>query len=142
MNSSKTVDQKALRKNRKTQRHLSGKDDPESMRKLDLLMKEEKEILQKMECDKEKKGKRLRKLKEKELLESMNFEETLEYFKSKDHGSIKEDHRIPNTREARIHRKKVIQGIQQYKMDQYFTEQIEMRRKLKVFLESIEESED
>ena len=77
MNSSKTVDQKALRKNRKTQRHLSGKDDPESMRKLDLLMKEEKEILQKMECDKEKKGKRLLKLKEKELLESMNFEETL-----------------------------------------------------------------
>ena len=61
MNSSKTVDQKALRKNRKTQRHLSGKDDPESMRKLDLLMKEEKEILQKMECDKEKKGKRVAK---------------------------------------------------------------------------------
>ena len=138
----KTVIQKGLRKNLKCQRHLSGKDDPESIRKLDLLMKEEKDILQKMECDKQGKENRLRKLKEKELLESMTFEETLEYFKSKDQGSIKEDHRIPNTREARIHRKKVIQGVQQYKMDQYFEERLEMRRKLKSFLESIEESED
>ena len=143
MNSSKTVAQKALRKNRKTQRHLSGKDDPESMRKLDNLMREENEMLQKMECDKQGKEKRLRKLKEKELLESMTFEETLEYYKNLDKDSVKvEEHLIPNTREARIHRKKVIQGIQAYKMDQYFTEQIEMRRKLKAFLESIEESED
>ena len=51
------------------------------------------------------------------------------------------EYHIPNTREARIHRKKVIQGIQQYKMEQYFKEQIEMRRKLKALLESIE-SED
>tara|TARA_A100001015_G_scaffold105650_1_gene117276 strand:- start:1389 stop:1808 length:420 start_codon:yes stop_codon:yes gene_type:complete len=137
----KTVIQKELRKNQRAQRHLYGKEDPESMRKLDLLMKEEKEILEKSECDEEKKGKRIRKLKEKDLLESMTFEETCEYFKSKDKDSVKEEHCIPNTREARIHRKKVIQGVQQYKMDQYFTEQIEMRRKLKAFLESIE-SED
>lgn len=143
MNSSKTVAQKALRKNRKTQRHLSGKGDPESMRKLDNLMREENEMLQKMECDKQRKEKRLRKLKEKELLESMTFEETLEYYKNLDKDSVKvEEHLIPNTREARIHRKKVIKGIQDYKVDQYFTEQIEMRRKLKAFLESIEESED
>ena len=71
----------------------------------------------------------------------MTFEETCEYFKSKDQGSVKDDHRIPNTREARIHRKKVIQGIRDYKMDQYFMEQLEMRRKLKDFLENIE-SED
>ena len=71
----------------------------------------------------------------------MSFDETLEYFKSKDKTPMKDDHRIPNTREARIHRKKVIQGIRDYKMDQYFMEQIEMRRKLKAFLESIE-SED
>ena len=138
----KTVIQKELRKNLNCQRHLSGKDDLESMRKLDLLMKEEKDILQKIECDKQRKEKRLQKLKEKDLLENMTLEETLEYFKSKDQGSIKEDHRIPNTREARIHRKKVIQGIQKYKMDQYFEERLEMRRKLKAFLENIEESED
>lgn len=141
MNSSKTVAQKALRKNQKSQRHISGKDDPESMRKLERLMVEETEILQKMECDKQRKEKRLRKLKEKDLLESMTFEETCEYFKSKDNGSIKEEYSIPNTREARIHRKRVIQGIQAYKMDQYFVEKLEMRRKIKEFLESIE-SED
>lgn len=48
------------------------------------------------------------------------------------------EYRIPNTREARIHRKKVIQGGQQYKMEQYFKEQIEMRLKLKAFLDNIE----
>jgi|MDTC01.2.fsa_nt_gb hypothetical protein len=143
MNSSKTVAQKSLRKNLKTQRHLSGKDDPESMRKLDNLMREENEMLQKMEVDKCRREKRLQKSKEKELLESMTFEETLKYYKNLDKDSVKvEEHLIPNTREARIHRKKVIKGIQDYKVDQYFTEQIEMRRKLKAFLESIEESED
>ena len=141
MNSSKTVVQKELRKNRKTQRKLSGRDDLESMKKMERLILEEKEILQKMEIDKCRKEKRLQKSREKELLESMTFEETCEYFKSKDKISVKEDSRIPNTREARIHRKKVIQGICDYKMDQYFMEQIEMRRKIKEFLESIE-SED
>jgi hypothetical protein len=48
------------------------------------------------------------------------------------------EYRIPNTREARIHRKRVIEGINEYKMNRYFTEQIEMRRKLKEFLENIE----
>ena len=137
----KTVNQKELRKNQKSQRHISGKDDPESKRKLERLMIEETEILQKMECDKQRKEKRLQKLKEKDLLESMTFEETCEYFKSKDNDSIKKDNSIPNTREARIHRKRVIQGIQAYKMDQYFVEKLEMRRKIKEFLESIE-SED
>lgn len=141
MNAPKTVDQKELRKNRKTQRHLFGKDDPESMKKMERLVMEEKEIMQKMETDKCRKEKRLQKSREKALIESMSLDETLEYFKGKDQGSVKEDHRIPNTREARIHRKKVIQGIRDYKMDQYFMEQLEMRRKLKEFLESIE-SED
>jgi hypothetical protein len=142
MNASKTVAQKELRKNRKTQRHLSGKDDPESMKKLERLKFEEKEIMQKMETDKCRKEKRLQKSKEKTLIESLAFEGTCEYYKNLDKDKFKvEDHRIPNTREARIHRKKVIQGIQEYKMDQYFTEQIEMRRKLRAFLESIE-SED
>ena len=141
MNAPKTVDQKELRKNRKTQRHLSGKDDPESMKKLERLKFEEKEILQKMETDKCRKEKRLQKSRGKALIKSMSLDETFEYFKGKDQVSVKEDHRIPNTREARIHRKKVIQGIRDYKMDQYFMEQLEMRRKLKEFLESIE-SED
>lgn len=141
MNAPKTVDQKELRKNRKTQRHLSDKDDPESMKKLERLKFEEKEILQKMETDKCRKEKRLQKSREKALIKSMSLDETFEYFKGKDQVSVKEDHRIPNTRKARIHRKKVIQGIRDYKMDQYFMEQLEMRRKLKEFLESIE-SED
>lgn len=141
MNTPKTVAQKELRKNRKSQRNLFGKDDPESMKKLEHLMMKETDILQKMERDKQRKNRRLMGLKEKDQLERMTFEETCEYFKSKDRGSVTEDHLIPNTREARIHRKRVIQGIQEYKMDQYFTEQIEMRFKLKAFLENIK-SED
>ena len=141
MNAPKTVDQKSLRKNLKSQRNLSGKDDLESIKKLEHLIMEEKEILQKMETDKCRREHRHRRLQEKALIENMSFDETLEYFKGKDKISVKEEYRIPNTREARIHRKKVIQGVQEYKMDQYFTEQIEMRRKLKAFLESIE-SED
>lgn len=142
MNASKTVAQKELRKNRKSQRRLLDKDDLESKKKLERLMVKETDILQKTERDKQRKNRRLMGLKEKDLLESMTFEETCEYYKNLDKDKFKvEDHRIPNTREARIHRKKVIQGIQEYKMDQYFTEQIEMRRKLRAFLESIE-SED
>ena len=138
----KTFAQKELRKNRKSQRHLFGKDDPESKKKMDLLKVEEKEIIQKMETDIQRKENRLRSHQEKELLKSMTFDETLEYYKNLDKGSVKmEEHRIPNTREARIHRKKVIQGIQEYKMDQYFMEQIEMRRKLKEFLERIEDED-
>lgn len=141
MSAPKTVAQKSLRKNLKSQRNLSGRDDPESMKKMERLMMEEKEILQKMEIDKCRKEKRLQKSREKALIESMSFDETLEYFKSKDQVPMKEDRRIPNTREARIHRKKIIQGIQDYKMDQYFMEQLEMRRKLRAFIENIE-SED
>ena len=141
MSAPKTVAQKSLRKNLKSQRNLSGKDDPESKKKMEILMMEEKEILRKMEVDKCRKEKRLQKSKEKALIESMTFDETLEYLKSKDKTPIKEEYRIPNTREARIHRKKVIQGIQDYKMDQYFAQQFEMRRKIKEFFESIE-SED
>jgi hypothetical protein len=135
----KTFAQKELRKNRKSQRHLFGKDDPESMKKLERLMVEEKEMIKNMETDIQRREKRLRIHQEKGLLKSMTFEETLDYYKNLDKGSAKmEEHRIPNTREARIHRKKVIQGIQEYKMNQYFIEQIEMRRKLKEYLESIE----
>lgn len=135
----KTFAQKEIRKNRKSQRHLFGKDDPESMKKLERLMVEEKEMIKNMETDIQRRGKRIRIHQEKWLLKSMTFEETLEYYKNLDKGSAKmEEHRIPNTREARKHRKKVIQDIQEYKMDQYFMEQIEMRRKLKAFLESIE----
>ena len=135
----KTFAQKELRKNRKSQRHLFGKDDPESMQKLKRLMVEEKEMIKNMETGIQRRENFLRSHQEKELLKSMTFEETLEYYKNLDKGSAKmEEHRIPNTREARIHRKKVIQGIQEYKMNQYFIEQIEMRRKLKEYLESIE----
>ena len=135
----KTFAQKELRKNRKSQRHLFGKDDPESMKKLERLMVEEKEMMKNMESGIQRREKLLRIHQEKGLLKSMTFEETLEYYKNLDKGSAKmEEHRIPNTREARIHRKKVIQGIQEYKMNQYFIEQIEMRRKLKEYLESIE----
>ena len=135
----KTFAQKELRKNRKSQRHLFGKDDPESMKKLERLMVEEKEMIKNMETDIQRREKRLRIHQEKGLLKSMTFEETIEYYKNLDKGSVKmEEHHIPNTREARIHRKKIIQGVQEYKMDQYFMEQIEMRRKLKAFLESIE----
>jgi len=141
MNAPKTVDQKELRKNLKSQRRLLDKDDPESVKKMERLKMEAKEIIQKMEFDKLRKEKRLQKSREKKLLEKMSFDETLEYFKSKDQRSVKEDYRIPNTREARIHRKKVIQRIRDYKMDQYFMKQFEMRHKLKTFLESIE-SED
>ena len=135
----KTFAQKGLRKNRKSQRHLFGKGDPESMQKLKRLMVEEKGMLKNMETDIQRREKRLRIHQEKELLKSMTFEETLEYYKNLDKGSAKmEEHRIPNTREARIHRKKIIQGVQEYKMNQYFIQQIEMRRKLKEYLESIE----
>ena len=142
MNAPKNVAQKELRKNRKCQRQLSGKDDHESMKKVERLMMEEKAIIQKIEIDNERKEKRIHKLKEKKLLESMSFDETLEYYKNLDKDKVEvEKHRIPNTREARVHRKKVIQGIKEYKMEQYFMEQLEMRRKLRAFIENIE-SED
>jgi hypothetical protein len=139
MNASKTMAQKELRKNQKAQRRLSDKDDQESLRKLDNLMKKENEIIQKMEYGNQRKVRRLQNLKEKSLINSMTFEETCEYFKSKDESKdYKTESHIPNTREARIHRKRVIEGINEYKMNQYFIEQIEMRRKLKAFLENIE----
>ena len=92
-----------------------------------------------METDIQRRGERLIIHQEKGLLKSMTFEETLEYYKNLDKGSAKmEEHRIPNTREARIHRKKVIQGIQQYRENQCFQERLEMRLKLKEYLDRIE----
>lgn len=137
-----TVTEKELRKNRKSQRFLSLKDDLESQKRLENLQKEELEILQKMACDKERKENRLKKAKEKKRLENMSFDQTCEYFKKKDNTTVlSQDNIIPNNRETRIHRKRIIQGIQQYKMNQYFEEQLEIRRKLKAFIESIK-SED
>lgn len=142
MNKQLTVTGKELRKNRKSQRFLSLKEDLESQRRLENLQKEELEILQKMACDKERKENRLKKAKEKKRLENMSFDQTCEYFNKKDNTTILScDNIIPNNRETRIHRKRIIQGIQQYKMNQYFEGQLEMRRKLKAFIESIE-SED
>ena len=142
MKKQQTVTEKGLRKNRKFQRFLSLKDDLESQKRLENLQKEELEILQKMACDKERKENRLKKAKGKKRLENMSFDQTCEYFKNKDNTIIlSQDNIIPNNRETRIHRKRIIQGIQQYKMNQYFEEQLEMRRKLKTFIESIE-SED
>ena len=137
-----TVTEKELRKNLKSQRFLSLKDDHESQKRLENLKKEELEILQKIECDKQRKTKRLQKAKEKKRLENMSFEKTCEYFKKKDNKNIlSQDNIISNNRETRIRRKRIIQDIQEYKMNQYFEEQLEMRRKLKIFIESIE-SED
>jgi len=142
MKKQQTVTEKGLRKNRKFQRFLSLKDDLESQKRLENLQKEELEILQKMAYDKKRKENRLKKAKEKKRLENMSFDQTCEYFKNKDNTIIlSQDNIIPNNRETRIHRKRIIQGIQQYKMNQYFEEQLEMRRKLKTFIESIE-SED
>ena len=102
--------QKELRKNQKAQRRLSDKDDQESMRKMERLIMEEKEIIQKMEQSNQRKVRRIQNIKEKNLIDSMTFEETCDYFKSKDKDKINvEEHRIPNTREARIHRKRVIE---------------------------------
>lgn len=137
-----TVSEKELRKNHKSQRFLYLKDDLESQKRLENLQKEELEILQKMACDKERKENRLKKAKGKKRLENMSFDQTCEYFKKKDNTTVlSQDNIIPNNRKTRIHRKRIIQGIQQYKMNQYFEEQLEMRRKLKAFIESIE-SED
>ena len=142
MKKQQTVTEKGLRKNRKFQRFLSLKDDLESQKRLENLQKEELEILQKMAYDKKRKENRLKKAKEKKRLENMSFDQTCEYFKNKDNTIIlSQDNIIPNNRKTRIHRKRIIQGIQQYKMNQYFEEQLEMRRKLKTFIESIE-SED
>ena len=137
-----TVTEKELRKNRKSHRFLSLKDDIESQKRLEILQKEELEILQKIENDKERKVKQIKKLKENKRLENMSFDQTCEYFKKKDNITIlSQDNIIPNNRETRIHRKRIIQGIHEYKMNQYFEEQLEMRRKLKTFIDSIE-SED
>lgn len=143
MNKQKSVTEKALRKNRKSQRSLSLKDDIESQRKLEILQKEELEILQKIACDGERKEKRIKKNKEKKRLESMTFDETCDYFKKNNNEQkiTNNMNNIPNNKKTRIHRKNVIRGINEYKMNLYFEEQIKMRQKLKEFIESIE-SED
>lgn len=134
-----SVTEKELRKNRKSQRFLSLKDDPESQKRLENLQKEELEILQKMACDKERKENRLKKAKEKKRLENMSFDQTCEYFKKKDNTTIlSQDNIIPNDRETRIHRKRIIQGIREYRENQCFQEKLEMRLKLKAFIEGIE----
>ena len=131
MNKLKTVNEKALRKNLKFQRHLSLKDDLESQKRLEILQKEELEILQRISCDKERKEKRIKKNKEKKRLES---------FKKNDDKQkiINNIPNIPNNKKTRIHRKNVIRGINEYKMNLYIEEQIKMRLKLKEFIESIE----
>lgn len=136
----KTVTEKELRKNRKHQRNLSMRDDTESREKLEFLKKKELEILKKAKHDKERKEKRLQKNEEKERLENMTFEQTCKYFKGEKNTEDMEtsDNIFPNNRVSRIHRRRVIQGIQEYRENQCFQERLEMRLKLKAFIEGIE----
>lgn len=138
-----TVTEKELRKNRKNQRNLSMRNATESREKLEFLKKKELEILKKTKHNKERKENRLQRNEEKERLENMNFDQTCKYFKGEKNTEDMEtsDNIIPNDRETRIHRRRIIQGIQEYRENKYFEEQLEMRRKLKAFIESIE-SED
>ena len=135
-----TVTEKELRKNRKNQRNLSMRNDTESREKLEFLKKKELEILKKTKHNKERKEHRLQRNEEKERLENMNFAQTCKYFKGEKNTEDMEtsDNIFPNNRVSRIHRRRVIQGIQEYRENQCFQERLEARLKLKALIEGIE----
>ena len=124
MNNRLTMKERELRKIDKKIRHLKSKDSWE-MKKIGELEKESESLKKDITLDREKKNEiSVRKTKEK----TMTDDDWMAYFRDEDEPLNIDDHIIPNTRETRLHRKKVIKNIQTHILDEEVVRQLQLKR--------------
>ena len=124
MNNRLTMKERELRKIDKKIRHLKSKDSWE-IKKIGELEKESESMKQDITLDREKNNEiSVRKTKEK----TMTDDDWMDYFIHEETPLNIDDHIIPNTRESRLHRKKVIQNIQTHILDEEVVRQLQLKR--------------
>lgn len=124
MNTKLTVKERELRKtNKKIRHHKSNESwDMEKIGELD----QKSELLKKeITYDREKKNEiSARKAKEADMTD----DDWMAYFRSEGEPMDIDDHIIPNTRETRLHRKRVIKNIQTHMIDEEVVRQLQLTR--------------
>jgi hypothetical protein len=124
MNNRLTVKERELRKIDKKIRHLKSKDSWE-MEKIGDLEKKSESLKNEISHNQKKKNEiSVRKTKEK----TMTDDDWMDYFRNGETPLNIDDHIIPNTREARLHRKRVIKNIQTHVIDEEVVRQLQLKR--------------
>ena len=115
--------ERELRKINKKIRHLKSKESWE-MKKIGELEKDSSLLEKDIACDKKKKNEiSVRETKEK----TMTDDDWMDRFREETPVNI-DDHIIPNTRETRLLRKKVIQNIQTHMIDEEVVRHLQLKR--------------
>ena len=95
------------------------------MKKIGELEKKSESMKNEISLDREKKNEiSVRKTKEK----TMTDDDWMDYFRNGETPLNIDDHIIPNTRETRIFRKKVIKNIQTHVIDEEVVRQLQLKR--------------
>jgi hypothetical protein len=124
MNNRLTTKERELRKIDKKIRNLKSKENWE-MKKIGELEKKSSLLEKDIACDRKKKNEiSVRETKEK----TMTDDDWMDYFMNEETPLNIDDHIIPNTRETRIHRKKVIRNIQTHILDEEVVRQLQLKR--------------
>ena len=124
MNNRLTMQERELRKIDKKIRHLKSKDSWE-MKKIGDLEKKSESLKNEISHNQKKKNEiSVRKTKEK----TMTDDDWMDYFRNGETPLNIDDHIIPNTRETRLHRKKVIRNIQTHILDEEVVRQLQLKR--------------
>ena len=124
MNTKLTVKERDLRKTNKKVRTLKTKESWD-MQKIGEL-EEKISILKKEIAHDQKKKNEISAQKAKE--ENWTDDDWMAHFRNGDEPMAIDDHIIPNTRETRLHRKRVIKNIQNHMLDEEIVRQLQLKR--------------
>jgi len=79
-------------------------------------------------------------LAQKTKEKTMTDDDWMAYFRDEDEPVDIDDHIIPNTREARLHRKRVINNIQTHMIDEEVVRQLQLKR-IKDFIDGLQKEQ-
>jgi len=116
--------ERELRKIDKKIRRLKSKESWE-MKKIGELEKESESMMEDITLVRKKKNEISVK---KTRVETMTDDDWMTYFRNEETPINIDDHIIPNTRETRLHRKRVIQNIQTHILDEEIVGQLQLKR--------------
>ena len=119
-----TMKERELRKIDKKIRRLKSKESWE-MKKIGELEKESESMMEDITLVRKKKNEISVK---KTRVETMTDDDWMTYFRNEETPINIDDHIIPNTRETRLHRKRVIQNIQTHILDEEIVGQLQLKR--------------
>ena len=136
MNTKLTGKERELRNTNKKIRQLKSKESW-NMEKINGLEKKSSLLKNEISHNQKKKNEILaQKTKEK----TMTDDDWMAYFRDEDEPVDIDDHIIPNTREARLHRKRVINNIQTHMIDEEVVRQLQLKR-IKDFIDGLQKEQ-